>query len=707
MVAIVRKYQRTEVEQSVNPVPVKASETSLGRLGEGLSDVGDMFFEWQDEVDTADAKAADAAYSDLIRQELYGDQSGYMYSQGGDAMNLRGSVSERIEAEQARILEELSPGARARAQSAMEARRQRALLSIDQHANGQRRSYLDSAAEARVTATINDAIYNPDLVLQSLNTNRTEILDMADRNGWSPEVTELKLRESETKIYGGVVERLAIADPIRALEYLRENRDKMLGAEVARLESRLVPMAREYRGRAAGAAAATGAIDPRTFDWSKYSTGRAATRADSFTGLNPEFASRVANMLVAAEADGINLRITSAYRSNELQAALFARAVERYGSEAAARKWVAPPGRSQHNTGMAVDFASASGGLLRDAGSAEAKWLQANAERFGLHLPMSWEPWQVEMSGSRGGAAIEPTAISGGGIESLLGITDPDERAAAISEYNLRIGIQAKQVEAGRQAAEDAAFQMIEAGGNINDLPLEYRQHIGREAMNSLRIYQERVASGQPVLTDDAFYVQLADMMSQSPEEFMRTDPMTWRDKLDDGDFQYFVKQRADLIAGRREAGADGPSISSLRTASSTALKAAGVDDDPQVVATFERDLLRWSAAFAEREGRNPSALETNARINEMLVPVVIDPKGLGNKQDGFAFQMDYDGRSYDPNDDVTPAMLRDGALTINDISVSNDMMETFAQGFEIRFGRAPTVQELIEGMIASGLYDE
>ena len=707
MVAIVRKYQRTETERAVNPVATRASETSLGQLGQGLSDVGGMLFEWQDEVDTADAKAADSAYSDLIRQELYGDQSGYMYSQGGDAMNRRAGVSERIETEQARILEELSPGARARAQSAFKARTQRAFQTIDQHANGQGRVYLDTAAEARITSSIQDAIYNPDDVAQSIALADREILDLAARNGWAPEVTELKRQEARTQIHAGIVGRLETVNPVQALEYLRANRSQMLGAEVARLESRLVPMAREYRGRAAGAAAATGAIDPRTFDWPKYSTGGAVTRADSFTGLNPEFASRVANMLVAAEADGIDLRITSAYRSNELQAALFARAVERYGSEAAARKWVAPPGRSQHNTGMAVDFASASGGLLRDAGSAEAKWLQANAERFGLHLPMSWEPWQVEMSGSRGGAAIEPTAISGGGIEGLLEIPDPDERSAAISEYNLRVGISQRRAEASRQAAEDAAFQMIEAGGNINDLPLEYRQHIGREAMNSLRIYQERVASGQPVLTDDAFYVQLADMMSQSPEEFMRTDPMTWRDKLDDGDFQYFVKQRADLIAGRREAGSDGPSISSLRTASSAALKAAGVDGAPQVVATFERDLLRWSAAFAEREGRSPSPLETNTRINEMLVPVVIDPRGLGNKQDGLAFQMDYDGKSYDPSDDVTPAMLRDGALSINDISVSNSMMETFAQGFEIRFGRAPTVQELIEGMIASGLYDE
>lgn len=706
MVAIVRKYQRTEVEQTVNPVATKASQTSLGALGEGLSDVGDMFSDWQDEVDTADAKAADAAYSDLIRQELYGDQTGYMYSQGGDAMNRRGSVSERIEAEQTRILEEMSPGARARAQSAMEARRQRALLSIDQHANGQRRTYLDTAAEARITSSIQDAIYSPDDVAQSIALADQEILDLADRNGWAPEVTALKRQEARTQIHAGIIGRLEAVNPIQALEYLRANRSQMTGTEVARLEGLLLPAVREYRGRQAGQLAALSGVSD---DY--LAAIRQAESGGNDSAQNPrstatgryQFIESTWNELMRRHPD---LGLTADGRFDPEQQERAIRAFTRENAETLQRNGISPTNGNLYaahflGAGGAVSVLGADdASLVSSIVSAEV--IDANPFLEGMTVA-DFKAW----SSRKGGGDAIGYSPNAGGIQSLLDISDPDERAAAISEYNLRVGISQRQAEASRQSAEDAAFQMIEAGGNINDLPLEYRQHIGREAMNSLRIYQERVASGQPVLTDDAFYVQLADLMSQSPEEFMRTDPMTWRDKLDDGDFQYFVKQRADLIAGRREAGADGPSISSLRTASSTALKAAGVDDDPQVVATFERDLLRWSAAFAEREGRNPSALETNTRINEMLVPVVIDPKGLGNKQEGFAFQMDYDGRSYDPNDDVTPAMLRDGALTINDISVSNDMMETFAQGFEIRFGRAPTVQELIEGMIASGLYDE
>lgn len=159
------------------------------------------------------------------------------------------------------------------------------------------------------------------------------------------------------------------------------------------------------------------------FDWSKYAVGGAASRPDSFTGLNPDYASRVAQLIVAAEQElgPRALTITSAYRSPELQAQLFAGAVKKYGSEKAARKWVAPPGKSKHNVGLAVDFADASGKMLRDPNSREAKWIKANAPRFGLDVPMSWEPWQVELAGARGGKPASGILQNVGNVVSTKG----------------------------------------------------------------------------------------------------------------------------------------------------------------------------------------------------------------------------------------------------------------------------------------------
>lgn len=136
-------------------------------------------------------------------------------------------------------------------------------------------------------------------------------------------------------------------------------------------------------------------------DWSQYAVGGAASRPDSFTGLDPVFAQRAYALTQAAHAAGIPLQVTSAYRSPEVQARLWERALAKYGSPEAARKWVAPPGQSQHNRGTAIDFA-VNGSLIRDADSPAAQWLRANAAAYGLDVPMSWEPWQIELAGARG-----------------------------------------------------------------------------------------------------------------------------------------------------------------------------------------------------------------------------------------------------------------------------------------------------------------
>ena len=160
-------------------------------------------------------------------------------------------------------------------------------------------------------------------------------------------------------------------------------------------------------------------------DWTRYAVGGAAARPDSFSGLDPAYATAIAQLVQAAEADlgpGA-LKITSAYRSPEVQARLWNEAVAKYGSPEAARKWVAPPGSSMHNKGLAVDFANAAGSLLRDPNSPEAKWLAENAARFGLAVPMSWEPWQVELAGARGNApssgGIPASTAMGSGLPPL------------------------------------------------------------------------------------------------------------------------------------------------------------------------------------------------------------------------------------------------------------------------------------------------
>lgn len=104
-------------------------------------------------------------------------------------------------------------------------------------------------------------------------------------------------------------------------------------------------------------------------------------------------------MIAAAAADGVSLRVESAYRSYSEQARTFAYWVSVMG-EAQARRESAVPGHSEHQLGATADFSDASNGweLLESfAVSPSGRWLAANAYRFGF--AMSYPPGGEAITG--------------------------------------------------------------------------------------------------------------------------------------------------------------------------------------------------------------------------------------------------------------------------------------------------------------------
>jgi hypothetical protein len=132
------------------------------------------------------------------------------------------------------------------------------------------------------------------------------------------------------------------------------------------------------------------------WQWYPYATG-GATRPDSFTGMTGDFRTGLERMFAEAPPEiRDNLQVYSGYRSPERQAELWESALQRYGSEAEARRWVAPPGRSQHNMGNAAD--------LRYNSPEARAWAHANAANYGLAFPLSNEDWHIELATARGNA---------------------------------------------------------------------------------------------------------------------------------------------------------------------------------------------------------------------------------------------------------------------------------------------------------------
>jgi peptidoglycan hydrolase-like protein with peptidoglycan-binding domain len=102
--------------------------------------------------------------------------------------------------------------------------------------------------------------------------------------------------------------------------------------------------------------------------------------------------------------------VNSGYRPAWYQQRLWDAAVKQYGSEQAASKWVARPGTSRHGRKGGQGAADVTNGAELDAASGA------------LYRPMDWEPWHMQVTGTR---------------EMPGDMTEPDPRDMQISEADL------------------------------------------------------------------------------------------------------------------------------------------------------------------------------------------------------------------------------------------------------------------------------
>jgi hypothetical protein len=106
-------------------------------------------------------------------------------------------------------------------------------------------------------------------------------------------------------------------------------------------------------GGGGGVLSANGtASAPSAFDLHPY-----LAAGKSLEGVNASLQDRLSHAIQSMPEDlRKGFAINSSYRSPEQQQRLWDAALQKYGSPEAARKWVAPPGHSQHGEGNALDL---------------------------------------------------------------------------------------------------------------------------------------------------------------------------------------------------------------------------------------------------------------------------------------------------------------------------------------------------------------
>ena len=132
---------------------------------------------------------------------------------------------------------------------------------------------------------------------------------------------------------------------------------------------------------------AIGCSDPRAITSFAHSPTQQSAPA-KVARLDPDLREAVRDAARDARADGVELHITSGWRSRDHQQRLFDEAVARYGGADEARRYVSTPDTSAHVTGDAVDI-----------GPTEADdWLIRHGSAYGLCQVFANEIWHFELA---------------------------------------------------------------------------------------------------------------------------------------------------------------------------------------------------------------------------------------------------------------------------------------------------------------------
>lgn len=129
--------------------------------------------------------------------------------------------------------------------------------------------------------------------------------------------------------------------------------------------------------------------------------------------MREEAGQALEEMFKVAKEEGISLVSVSGYRSYFTQRTIYNRKLEKVKSVEAANQYVALPGSSEHQLGLAMDVGKASGSNLNAAfqNSKEGKWIADNCYKFGFIIRYiegyekvtgySYEPWHVRFVGKQ------------------------------------------------------------------------------------------------------------------------------------------------------------------------------------------------------------------------------------------------------------------------------------------------------------------
>ncbi len=135
--------------------------------------------------------------------------------------------------------------------------------------------------------------------------------------------------------------------------------------------------------------------------------------------MKSESSEAIEELFNCAQKEGIKLLGMSAYRSYDLQKDIYYSKIIAVGKKEADR-YVAKPGKSEHQTGLAIDVTNEDRWFVKSA--KEAQWLAENAHNYGFILRytenkenitgVAYEPWHIRYVGKESAKKIYEEQIT-------------------------------------------------------------------------------------------------------------------------------------------------------------------------------------------------------------------------------------------------------------------------------------------------------
>ncbi|MSX01585.1 MAG: hypothetical protein F2813_00315 [Actinobacteria bacterium] len=214
----------------------------LGRVAEGVAVATDALAQLRDLEDSAQAAEADNALSAWSREAMWGD-GGYMTLEGRAAVDARSGFENKIEEQRREFGAGLkSAGAQRKYAEVSQGRKSQLLQTVVQHNATATKAWLRDSSDARLDTMQEDAIArsaDPKEVDKYLYAGLEELGQRAALEGWDADILANKKAQYISDTRQAVAMRIAIADPLAAMDYLEKHRENLTGPAQASIEDAL------------------------------------------------------------------------------------------------------------------------------------------------------------------------------------------------------------------------------------------------------------------------------------------------------------------------------------------------------------------------------------------------------------------------------------------------------------------------------------